>query len=41
MFESQRLVEEGEAPSAAGNAAISLAVGLGAVALGRLIGSHL
>jgi len=41
MFETQRLVEEGEPASAAGNAAISLAVGLGAVALGRLIGSHL
>ena len=41
MFETQRLAEEGEAPSGAANVAISLAVGLGAVALGRLIGSHL
>jgi fluoride exporter len=41
MLETQRLVEEGEPANAAGNAAISLAVGLGAVALGRLIGSHL
>jgi fluoride exporter len=41
MFETQRLAEEGEGAGAAGNAAISLAVGLGAVALGRLIGSHL
>jgi fluoride exporter len=41
MFETQRLGEEGEGAGAAGNAAISLVVGLGAVALGRLIGSHL
>jgi CrcB protein len=41
MLETQRLVEEGEPGSAAGNAAISLAAGLGAVALGRLIGSHM
>jgi CrcB protein len=41
MFESQRLAEEGEAGAGAANIAISLAVGLGAVALGRLIGSHL
>jgi fluoride exporter len=41
MLETQRLVEDGEAPSAAGNAVISLAVGLGAVALGRLIGGQL
>jgi fluoride exporter len=41
MFESQRLVEEGEGAGAAGNIAISLAVGLGAVALGRLLGGQL
>jgi fluoride exporter len=41
MFETQRLAEEGEGAGAAGNAAISLAAGLGAVALGRLVGSHL
>jgi fluoride exporter len=41
MLETQRLVEDGEAPSAAANTLISLAVGLGAVALGRLIGGHL
>jgi CrcB protein len=41
MFESQRLVEEGEGASAAANVAISLAVGLGAVALGRFIGGSL
>ena len=41
MFETQRLSEEGDPRGAAGNAAISLATGLGAVALGRLIGTHL
>ena len=41
MFETQRLTEEGETRGAATNAALSLAVGLGAVALGRLIGNHL
>jgi fluoride exporter len=41
MFETQRLTEEGEARGAAANAAVSLAVGLAAVALGRLIGGHL
>ena len=41
MFETQRLVEEGELLGAAGNAIVSLAAGLGAIALGRLIGSHL
>jgi fluoride exporter len=41
IFETQRLTEEGETRGAAANAAVSLAVGLGAVALGRLIGSHL
>ena len=38
MFETQRLVEEGELRNAAANIAVSLAVGLGAAALGRAIG---
>jgi fluoride exporter len=41
MFESQRLTEEGEGRYAIVNLLISVAVGLGAIALGRLIGSHL
>lgn len=41
MFESQRLVEDGELTIAAGNLLLSLFVGLGAVALGRFIGGHL
>ena len=41
MFESQRLTEEGEGRYAIVNVLISVAVGLGAIALGRLIGSHL
>jgi fluoride exporter len=41
MLETQRLVEEGEFGNAAGNALLSLAVGLGAAALGRVIGAHL
>jgi fluoride exporter len=41
MFETQRLTEEGETRGAAANVAVSVAVGLGAVALGRLIGNHL
>jgi fluoride exporter len=41
MFETQRLVEEGQFGGAVGNIVISLAVGLGAAALGRLIGGHL
>jgi fluoride exporter len=41
MLESQRLVEDGELAIAAGNLLLSLFVGLGAVALGRLIGGHL
>ena len=40
MFETQRLSEEGEPRAGAANVAASLAAGLGAVALGRLIGSH-
>ena len=41
MFETQRLVEEGELAGAVGNALVSVAVGIGAIALGRLIGTHL
>jgi fluoride exporter len=41
MFESQRLVEDGEFVSAGANVLISLGAGLGAVALGRFIGTHL
>jgi fluoride exporter len=41
MLESQRLVEDGELATPAANVAVSLGVGLAAVALGRLIGTHL
>jgi fluoride exporter len=41
MLESQRLVEDGELAVAAGNVLISLGAGLGAVAVGRFIGTHL
>jgi CrcB protein len=41
MLETQRLVEDGEFVSAAGNVLISLAAGVGAAALGRLLGGHL
>lgn len=41
MLETERLVEEGELLTAAANALVSLGVGLGAAALGRLIGVHL
>jgi CrcB protein len=41
MLETHRLREEGEFWTALGNALISLAVGLGAVALGRTIGAHI
>jgi fluoride exporter len=41
MLESQRLTEEGQIPVAAINILLSLAVGVGAVALGRLLGTHL
>jgi CrcB protein len=40
MLETQRLVEEGELALAGANILISLVVGVGAAALGRLIGSH-
>jgi len=38
MLESQRLQEEGEPAAGAANTLISLAVGIGAVALGRALG---
>jgi fluoride exporter len=41
MFESQRLTEEGEGRYAIVNVLVSVAAGLGAIALGRLIGGHL
>jgi len=41
MLESHRLVEDGELAVAAADIVLSLGVGLGAVALGRLIGAHL
>ena len=41
MLESQRLVEDGELVVAGVNVVLSLAAGLGAVALGRFIGAHL
>jgi CrcB protein len=41
MFETQRLGEDGERPALAVNLAASLACGIGAAALGRLIGGAL
>ncbi len=41
MLETHRLVEEGELPNAAANMLISVGVGLGAAALGRVIGTLL
>jgi CrcB protein len=41
MLETQRLVEDGATRRATVNVLLSLALGLGAAALGRLIGSHL
>jgi CrcB protein len=41
MLESQRLVEDGEIPVAVINILLSLAIGVGAVALGRLLGTHI
>jgi fluoride exporter len=41
MLETQRLAEDGESRHAAANVVASLAVGLGAIALGRVIGRHL
>jgi fluoride exporter len=40
MLETQRLTEDGEVDRALVNALLSLALGLGAVALGRSIGAH-
>jgi CrcB protein len=40
MLETQRLSETGDQVNAGANVIISLGVGLGAAALGRLIGSH-
>jgi CrcB protein len=41
MFETQRLGEDGERPALAVNLVASLACGIGAAALGRLIGGAL
>ncbi|HTU85081.1 MAG TPA: fluoride efflux transporter CrcB [Solirubrobacteraceae bacterium] len=41
MLETQRLVEDGELAIALGNILVSLAVGVGAAAVGRTIGIHL
>ena len=41
MLESQRLTEERRPGAAAANVVVSLALGLAAAALGRLIGAHL
>jgi CrcB protein len=41
ILESHRLRDDGRSRAAVGNIVISLAVGLGAVALGRTIGVHL
>ena len=41
MLETHRLVEEGEIPAAIVNVVLSLAIGVGAAALGRTIGAHL
>jgi CrcB protein len=41
MLETQRLTEDGQVSLAALNIVLSLTVGVGAVALGRVIGAHL
>jgi CrcB protein len=41
MLETQRLVEEGGFAAAAGNVLFSVAIGLGAAALGRALGGRL
>jgi CrcB protein len=41
MFETHRLTEEGELAKAFANATVSLALGLGAVALGKMLGGQL
>lgn len=40
MLESHRLAEDSETPSAIINLLLSLAIGVGAAALGRTIGAH-
>jgi CrcB protein len=40
MLETHRLAEDGESRMAIANIMLSLAVGIGAAALGRLIGAH-
>ncbi len=40
MLETDRLVEDGKIPVALVNILLSLVVGVGAVALGRVIGAH-
>ncbi len=40
MLETHRLAEDGEIGAAAANILISVAVGIGAAALGRAIGAH-
>ena len=41
MLESHRLAEDNDLRAALGNIVLSAALGVGAAALGRLIGSHL
>lgn len=41
MLETQRMAEDGEFVPAVANVVVSLAVGLGAAELGRLLGAHL
>ena len=41
MLESQRLTEDGDARGAAVNLLLSLVLGVGMAALGRIIGAHL
>jgi len=41
MLETQRLTEAGDQSNAGANLVVSIGVGLGAAALGRVIGSHL
>jgi len=41
MLETERLTEEGQLPVAEFNILLSLAVGVGAIALGRVIGMHI
>jgi len=41
MLETHRLTEDGEIPAAAINVLLSLALGLGAIALGRAIGTRI